>query len=230
MLASDAVGAGSLPVRDRLDQPEMMTVGDDQDLARLGQLGVLEDERARAGERQREDAVERALEQRAVRHLEQTGVEQLVEGDVALERLVVGQVHERLDRFVDRAQRAKVRGRRAPLGGEPRGRALEDAAQFDRVPDVGPGELAHHVAAAGKHAQQAFVLERGQRQAQRGARHSDPLDQAELGHPLAGLELTGQDLLAQAEQRAGHLGLAGRVDHRRRRVYSAAALLYAEVR
>ena len=46
-------------------------------------------------------------------------VELRVERDVALERLVVGAMHERLDLLVDRAQRAEVAAARALLGGEP---------------------------------------------------------------------------------------------------------------
>jgi DNA-binding GntR family transcriptional regulator len=64
------------------------------------------------------------------------------------------------------------------------------------------------------------LLERDQREAQWAARDAEPVDQPRLGHPLAGPELAGQDLLAQAEQRSGHLGLIGLVDHRRSRVYS----------
>ena len=85
VLAGDAVGPGALTRFDRVDQPQMLPVGDDQDLARLPQLGVLEHERVGGRERQRQDGVERPLEQRAARHLDQTRVERVVERDVALE-------------------------------------------------------------------------------------------------------------------------------------------------
>ena len=62
MLAGEALGAAALAALDRLDQPAVVAVGDDQDLARLGQLGLGEHERARARERQRHDPVERPLE------------------------------------------------------------------------------------------------------------------------------------------------------------------------
>jgi len=95
----------------------VVPVCDDQDLARFGQLGMLEDQRARAGERQRQDALQRALEQRAVRHLQEAFVEGFVQRDVALERLVVGAAYERLDRLVDRAQCPQVAAAGAALGG-----------------------------------------------------------------------------------------------------------------
>ena len=77
----------------------VVAVGDDQDLARLRQLGLGQHERgARTGERQRHDSLERALEHRAVRHLQHPGVKALVEVDVVLERFVVGPMDERPDR------------------------------------------------------------------------------------------------------------------------------------
>ena len=85
MLAGDALGSSALAPGNRLDQPQMLAVCDDQDLAGLRQLSVLEDERVGGGEREREYRVERALEQRAARHLDQALVEGPVERDVALE-------------------------------------------------------------------------------------------------------------------------------------------------
>ena len=165
---------------------------------------------------QRQDRVQRALEQRAVRHLQQARVERLVERDVALERLVVGAADERLDRLVDRAQRPQVTPAGAALGGEAGGRALEHAADLDRVADVGASELADHIAAGGERPQQALVLERGECEAQRGARDAQALDQPQLGHAVTGLELAAQDLLAQTEQRTGHLSTVGMNRHGRR--------------
>ena len=153
--------------------------------------------RARAGERERDDSLERALEQRAARDFQQPGVEALVEFEVALERLVVVAVHELL--IASLSSRSVRRSRRAgaALGGEARGGAFEHASQLDRIADIGPGELAHDVAAAGQSAQQALVLERGERQPQRRARDAEPLDQRQLGHPRAGSEFAAEDQLAQ---------------------------------
>ena len=67
-------------------------------------------------------------------------------------------------------------------------------------------ELAHDVAAAGEPPQQALVLELGEREPQRRARDAEPLDERQLGHPLAGRELAAEDQLAQAQQRPRDLG------------------------
>ncbi len=104
---------------------------------------------------------------------------------VALERLVVPEVDELLDRLVDRPQRAHLTGGHAALGGEPRGRALQHTPQLDRVANVGLRELPHDVAAARQAAQQALVLELGEREPQRRARDTQALHQRQLGHPLA---------------------------------------------
>ena len=77
---------------------------------------------------------------------------------------------------------ARSRAGGAALGGEARRGALQHAAQLDGVAHVALGELAHDVAAAGQAAQQALVLELGQRQAQRGAAHAQQLDQRQLRH------------------------------------------------
>ena len=224
VLAGEALGAGALAALDRLDQPEVMAVGDDQDLARLGELGLGQHERgAGGGERQRDDALQRSLEQRAAGDLQQPRVEALVESDVALEGLVVGAVHQLLDRIVDGAAARAGRARAAP----------RSAANRAAVPSSTPrssiaswmsacGELPHHVAAAGQPAQQALVLERGQREAQRRARDAEPLDQRQLRHPLARRELAAEDQLAQAQQRPHDLSLVGLARRRRcdRRVQS----------
>ena len=219
VLAGQALGALALAALDRIDEADVVAVGDDEDVARGRQLGLGEHERARPGERQRDDALHRPHEQRAARHLEQARMEGLVEAQVALEGLVVAAVHERLDRLVGGAQRREVTGVRAALGGEPRGRSLEHAAQLDGVPHVALGELAHHVAAGGKPAQQALVLQFGQREAHRGAAGAQQLHQRQLGHPLAGREMAVEDQLAQAEHRLGDLGSVrwpGQFDRRAR--------------
>ena len=206
VLACEALGATALAALDRLDQTAVVAVGDDQDLARGGKLGLGENERARTRERQRHDPVERPFEHGAARELEQPAVKALVEVHVALERLVVGAVHEPVDRFVGLAQRPQLARRSAALGGEPRRRTFEHAPKLDRIPDVALGELAHDVAAAGEPAQKALVLELGEREPQRSPRDAEALDERELGHPLAGRERPAEDQLAQLEKRACDLG------------------------
>ena len=49
----------------------------------------------------------------------------------------------------DSLEVGELRGRLEPLGCEPRGRALEDAAELDRIGDVVEREGAHDEAAAG---------------------------------------------------------------------------------
>ena len=213
VLAGERLGASTLPALDRLDQPLVVAVGDHEDLSRLRQLGLGQHHRVDAAERQRQDPVERAVEQGAAGDLEHACVKALVEVHVGLERLVVGEGQQRLDLGVDRAQRADLAAGRAALGGEARSRALEHAAQLDRVAHVGLGERAHRVATAREVSQQALVLERGQRQAQRRARHAETLHERQLAHPLARLELAAEDQFAQPQQRPHHLGSAGLIRH-----------------
>ena len=185
----------------------------EQDVARFRQHGLRHHERARAGERQRDDPVEGALEHRAPGHPEDAGVEALVEVHESLERLVVGPVDHLSDRVADLAQRGYVVGHGSALGGEPGRGALEHAAKLDRVTDVGLGELAHDVPAGAQAEQQALVLERRQRQAQRRPRHAQSLHQPQLRHTLPRRKLTAQDQLAQTQQCSRHLGLAVSTGH-----------------
>jgi hypothetical protein len=138
-------------------------------------------------------------------------VEALVQLDVVDERVdpTVGVVHHGLHLLLALAHPAEQPAPDAALRGQPRGGALEHAAQLDRVVDVTAREGAHAVAAAFTRREQPFVLEARERQPQRRARHAEPLDERELGHALAGRELAVEDQLAQREQR--RRGLAATV-------------------
>ena len=176
------------------------------------------------------DALERALEHRAVGDLQQAGVEALVEIDVRARtsrsrRLWTSSPISSLIR----RQRADRGATRSALGGEAGGRALEHAAQLDRVADVRLRELAHDVAAALEAAQQPLVLELGEREPQRRPRDAEPLDQRQLRHPLAGRELAVEDQLAQAQERPHDLGSVGCVRASRRADSSPPGGLHARV-
>ena len=206
VLTGEALGAAALPSLDRLDQPAVVAVGDDQDLSRGRELRLGQDERARPRKRERDDAVERPFEHRAAGELEQPCVEGLVKAHVAFERVVVRPVDERMDRLVDLLQRPQLACGGAALGREPSGGALEHPAQLDCVADVALRELAHDVAAAGQPAQQTLVLELGEREPQRRTRDAQTLYEPELGHPLAGRERPAEDQLTQLQERACDLG------------------------
>ena len=95
-----------------------------------------------------------------------------------------------------------------PLRREARSRALEHAAQLDRVVDVAPGELAHHEAAAGERLEDAFVLERHECDPERRPRDPELLDQAKLGDALARLERSVEQKLTKAERRLRNMRFA----------------------
>ena len=57
------------------------------------------------------------------------------------------------------------------------------------------------------------MLELGQREPQRRPRDTEPLDQRQLGHPLPGRELAGEDQLAQMQKRPRDLGPVPRLDN-----------------
>ncbi len=215
VLPGDPLGPCALPQLECLDHPLVVALGDDEDVARFGELGLGQHHRPGTGEGQRQGMLERALEHRAARHLEQASVEAVVEKQVLLERLVVGLVDELGDLLVDRRQRPQVAALGPALGGEARRGALEDAAQLDGIADVVLGELADRVAAAGQFEQEPLVLELGQREAQRRPRDAEAVDQRQLRHPRSGRKLAAQDELAQAQQRAGDLGSRSRIRHRR---------------
>ena len=92
-----------------------------------------------------------------------------------------------------------------PLGGEPRGRSLEDAPQLDRIGDVVQREGAHDEPAAGERPEQPLVGERRERQPERCARDAEPLGEIDLGDALVRRQLAREDELAQAERRLGRL-------------------------
>ena len=123
----------------------------------------------------------------------------VVELDVADERLrrdVLEHVVEQLHRRDERVE--LVRGLEA-LRCEPGGRALEHAAQFDRVGYVGAGERAHDEAATGERLEQSLVRERREREAQRRPRDAESLRELDLGDALARGERAVEDELAQAQ-------------------------------
>ena len=104
--------------------------------------------------------LERAAELPALRELAEDVVELLVEAEVLHERLDAPRADDCVQLPAEIAQRLELVIRLETLRREPRGRALEHAAELDRVVDVGPGELAHDEAAAGKRLEEPLVLER----------------------------------------------------------------------
>ena len=144
--------------------------------------------------------VELARTSVAARHLGQQRMEAAVLFDIAGER-VFAQL------AAARAARRCAPGSRAPRPSSteatPRSAAsraakpFERAAHFDRVVDVGFGEVLHREAAAGQRFEQALFLQPHERHADRRARGAEPLDQRELGDAAAGLQLAADDQFAQ---------------------------------
>ena len=86
-------------------------------------------------------------------------MELLVQRRVGDQRISGVVVDDRVQLHRGRAQLRELVSRRPPLRGEPRGGALEDATQLDRVGDVVPCEPAYREATAGKRLEQPLVLE-----------------------------------------------------------------------
>ena len=78
------------------------------------------------------------------------------------------------------AQRLELLLRLQTLRRETRSRALEHAAELDRIVDVGTGELPHDEAAAGERLEEPFVLERHESDPERCTRNAELLDETEL--------------------------------------------------
>src|SRR5689334_3553726 len=137
-------------------------------------------------------------------------MEALVQLHVAEEGLLVlGRVHLHVHALDQRAHRGELTAGHAPLGGEANGRALEHAAQLDRVADVLVLELADRVAATGEQLEQSLMLQRRERETQRSARHAEALDERELRHPRARGELAAENQLPKSQERPR--GLRGSV-------------------
>ena len=103
--------------------------------------------------------LERPAELRALRQRAERLVELLVETEVLEERLDARRASDVVERPTASAQSRELVIRLQPLGREARSRALEHAAELDRVVDVGPGELVNHEAAAGERLEEPFALE-----------------------------------------------------------------------
>src|SRR3954469_6958929 len=135
VLARERLRAGALAQLDRLEDRAVLGLGDVEAAVGLRVAGVDVDEGARRGERQREDAGIGGVEGAAAREAEQDGVEALIELDVALERGRGRAVRadDRVELGDAAVQRLELVGVAETLGGQPRGGALEHAAQVDRA-------------------------------------------------------------------------------------------------
>src|SRR5919109_3667007 len=116
-------------------------LGDEEDFP-LREPHVRFEERGRRRERECGDASELACDQLALCEQDELRVKGLVQLDVGQYGLGRGVV----DRLLEAARRlpkiAQLGRRLEPLGCETRGRALEDAAELDRVVDLRTRELA----------------------------------------------------------------------------------------
>ena len=200
---------------DRVDDGAVLLLREDQHFARVRKLRLHHDEPVRRRERQLQRALDLPLEHRAVRKLHQKRMETVVQRHVLGER-VDGHALAREHRVhpVDAiGERAQVRRCNAAFGGQPGGEPFERAAHLDRIVDLGLGERACGIAAAGDRLEQPFVLQSCQRRTDRRARDAEPIDDGELGDALARRQLAVENHLAQTEQR-----LDGLRDRRLRRI------------
>ncbi len=132
------------------------------------------------------------------------GVELPVEVDVAGEELDVGGglADERVERRDAVGERRHVLGLLGPFRRQPGRRPLEDAPDFDGVPNVLDGELAGHEPAGRPGLQQAFLRQPVEHQAQWRAGDVQARRQRHLAQPFARPERAPQDELAHLEERA----------------------------
>src|SRR3954468_8533322 len=135
VLARERLRAGALAQLDRLEDRAVLGLRDVEAAVGLRVAGVDVDEGARRGERECEDAGIGGVEGAAAREAEQDGVEALIELDVALERGRGRAVRadDRVELGDAAVQRLELVGVAETLGGQPRGGALEHAAQVARV-------------------------------------------------------------------------------------------------
>src|SRR4051794_10761990 len=204
MLARERLGPGAFAKLDRLEDRAVLRLGDVEASIGLRVAGVDVDERARRGERQREDAGVGGLERPASGQAEHDGVEALVELDVALERRrgrTVG-AHDRVEPRDAAVERLEVVWVVEALGGQPGGRALEHAAQVDRVGRLLARERPHDEPAARRRLDEPLVLEAREGEAQRRPRDAELIRERDLREPLAAAQLAVEHELAQAQRRA----------------------------
>src|SRR4051795_543407 len=204
VLARERLRSGALAPLDRLEDRAVLGLGDVEAAVGLRVAGVDVDEGARRRERQREDARVGGVEGAAARETEQDGVEALVELDVALERGRGRTVRadDRVELGDAAVQRLELVRVVQALGGEPRGGALQDAAQVDRVGGLLARERAHDEAAARRGPHEPLVLQAREREAQRRARDPELRRERDLRQPLAAAQLAVEHELAQAQRRA----------------------------
>ena len=103
------------------------------------------------------------------------------------------------------AQRLELVVRLETLRRQARRCAFEHAAELDRVVDVGARELTNDEAAARERLEEPFVLERHECAPERCTRHAELLDEAKLRNPLAWLEGSLEQELAEPERRLRRL-------------------------
>src|SRR3954452_1215991 len=204
VLARERLRAGALAQLDRLEDRAVLGLRDVEAAVGLRVAGVDVDEGARRGEREREDAGIGGVEGAAAREAEQDGVEALVELDVALERGRGRAVRadDRVELGDAAVQRLELVGVAETLGGQPRGGALEHAAQVDRVGRLLARERAHDEAAAGRRLDEPLVLEAREREAKRRARDAELRGERDLRQALPAAQLAVEHELAQAQRRA----------------------------
>src|SRR3954447_26171387 len=201
VLARERLRAGALALLDRLEDRAVLGLGDVEAAVGLRVAGVDVDEGARRRERQREDARVGGVEGAAARETEQDGVEALVELDVALERGRGRTVRadDRVELGDAAVQRLELVRLVQALGGQPRGGALEHAAQVDRVGGLLARERAHDEAAARRRLDEPLVLETREREAQRRTLDAELRRERDLRQPLAAAQLAVEHELAQAQ-------------------------------
>src|SRR3954454_18721456 len=204
VLARERLRARALSQLDRLEDRAVLGLGDVEAPIGLRVAGVDVDEGARRRERQREDAGVGRVQRAAVREAEHEGVEALVELDVALEgrRGRTVRADDRVELGDAAVQRLELVGVVEALGGEPRGGALQDAAQVDRVGGLLARERAHDEAAARRRLDEPLVLEAREREAQGRARDAELRGERDLRQALPAAQLAVEHQLAQAQRRA----------------------------
>src|SRR5918995_517631 len=201
VLVCNLLGPRALAAADRLDERDVLVLGDEKDLPGLGQRCVDRHQQgARWPEREREHMLERPTELRALRQLAESLVELLVETDVLHERLHARSADDQIQLSAQLQQGLELVVRLQPLRREARSRALEHTAELDRIVDVAAGELAYNEAAAGERLEEPLVLERHEGATQRRPGDSELFDQTELGNALTRLEGAVQQELAEPKR------------------------------
>ena len=160
---------------------------------------------------QRQHVFHGPTEHSALRHLQHEGVELTVEVDVAGEELDVGGdlADERVERHDAGTQRCDVVAVLGPLGGKPGRRSLEDAPDFDGVPNVLHRELARDKPTRPARLEQSLLREPVEHQTQGCPRDVQSRRERHFAQALARPERPAKNELPHLEERAKGLGFEG---------------------